>query len=211
MNIDELDLEYRKLFARVRGVNQWIENNILTDPNFYEMVDLRMEFCKLAYNYNAYYARDGYPMIEENGKARRANEYDVFKAFPQLYELEEELQKMYDMRKDSPFFQEELPNKLISELSYNAKVPSFDVPDLGENARAIAQAAGVYFYIWQQSQYNADFKYDNSFEFDDIQRKIDEMKENGDYYMDDIVDALMDGIKQKASFYDGEYTEGMVM
>ena len=29
--------------------------------------------------------------------------------------------------------------------------------------------------------------------------------------MDDIVDALMDGIKQKASFYDGEYTEGMVM
>ena len=115
------------------------------------------------------------------------------------------------MRKDSPFFQEELPNKLISELSYNAKVPSFDVPGLGDNARAIAQAAGVYFYIWQQSQYNADFKYDNSFEFDDIQRKIDEMKENGDYYMDDIVDALMDGIKQKASFYDGEYTEGMVM
>ena len=119
VTLDTLEDDYWSLRTRVKGINNWIENNLATDPNFYEMVDCFMEFCKLTNGYNEYYTREGYPMLEENGQSRQTNSYDIFKLNPGLYDIRSELIDMYNLRKDSPFFQEELPNKVLEERKKN--------------------------------------------------------------------------------------------
>ena len=211
VTLDTLEDDYWSLRTRVKGINNWIENNLATDPNFYEMVDCFMEFCKLTNGYNEYYTREGYPMLEENGQSRQTNSYDIFKLNPGLYDIRSELIDMYNLRKDSPFFQEELPNKVLEELDRRAYMADFGVSDMGDNAKAVAQASGVYFYIWQQKQTDADFIYNNDAEFEGINRSLEEMKENGVYYMDNLVDSMVSDIKKNSVFNEEEYMDSMTM
>ena len=211
ISLETLESKYWELLSRVQGINHWIENNLATDPNFYEMVDCRVEFCELTHRYNEYYTKVGYPMIEENGRKRQSNSYDLFKLVPQLYEIRSELNDMYEMRKDSPFFQDELPNRVLSELDRRAYTADFAIPEMGENSMAIPQVAGVYFYIWQQQQHDPNFRYSNEAEYQAFKQKLESMKEKGDYYMDDLVDVMVNGIEKNSTFYEAEYSTGMSM
>ena len=165
MNLEELEEKAIDLNNRFRGINNWIENNINTDPNFYEMTDCMVEYGKLAKLYDNYYKENGYPKIDTGTEKIDASHYELVLVTPKLKEAQQELSKMWKLRGNSLFFKDEVAKKFISELSMRTQIAEYIIPEDKEidklKKEILCKTAGIYFYIWQVKQTNPDYQYDN--------------------------------------------------
>ena len=163
--LEEINRQAEALTNRFRGINSWIEANINTDPNFYEMTDCMVEYGKLAKLYDNYYKENGYPKIDTGTEKIDASHYELVLVTPKLKEVQQELSKMWKLRGNSLFFKDEVAKKFISELSMRTQIAEYIIPEDKEidklKKEILCKTAGIYFYIWQVKQTNPDYQYDN--------------------------------------------------
>ena len=183
--LEEINKQAEALINRFRGINSWIEANINTDPNFYEMVDCMVEYGKLTKQYDKYYQKAGYPTFYNGSEEVEATHYHLALASPKLKEAQSELTKMWNLRENSPFFEDETVRKFTDELSLRAKIAEYYVPEDKEIERikkeVLCKTAGIYFYIWQVKQTNPDYKYDNEAEWNNLLQAYEIYKDAAKY------------------------------
>ena len=183
--LEEINKQAEALTNRFRGINSWIEANINTDPNFYEMVDCMVEYGKLVKQYDKYYQKAGYPTFDNGSEEVSATHYHLALVSPKLKEAQSELSKMWDLRRKSPFFEDEIVREFTNELSLRAKIAEYYVPEDKEIERikkeVLCKTAGIYFYIWQVKQTNPDYKYDNEAEWNNLLQAYEIYKDAAKY------------------------------
>ncbi len=170
--LEEINRQAEALTNHFRGINSWIEANINTDPNFCEMVDCMVEYGKLTKLYDKYYQKAGYPTFNNGSEEVEATHYHLALVSPKLKEAQSELSKMWNLRRKSPFFEDETVRKFTNELSMRAKIAEYYVPEDKEIERIkkeiLCKTASIYFYIWQVKQSNPDYQYDNEAEWNNL-------------------------------------------
>lgn len=97
MNMEDLNYELEILLARLKNINAWITENPKTDPNLYEMTDCLMQYAHLSSLYMTLLFQGDPIYIEEDGKKRRANGYDILK-ITDLGKLDVEIRRMLSLR-----------------------------------------------------------------------------------------------------------------
>ena len=170
--LEEINRQAEALTNRFRGINSWIEANINTDPNFCEMVDCMVEYGKLTKLYDKYYQKAGYPTFNNGSEEVEATHYHLALVSPKLKEAQSELSKMWNLRRKSPFFEDETVREFTNELSMRTKIAEYYVPKDKEIERIkkeiLCKTASIYFYIWQVKQTNPDYQYDNEAEWNNL-------------------------------------------
>ena len=183
--LEEINKQAEALTNRFRGINSWIEANINTDPNFYEMVECMVEYGKLVKQYDKYYQKAGYPTFDNGSEEVEATHYHLALVSPKLKEAQSELSKMWDLRRKSPFFEDETVREFTNELSLRAKIAEYYVPEDKEIERikkeVLCKTAGIYFYIWQVKQTNPDYQYDNEAEWNNLLQAYEIYKDAAKY------------------------------
>ena len=170
--LEEINRQAEELTNRFRGINSWIEANLNTDPNFHEMVDCMVEYGKLAKQYDKYYQKAGYPTFDNGSEEVEATHYHLALVSPKLKEAQSELSKMWNLRRKSPFFEDETVREFTTELSMRTQIAEYNVPEDKEIERikkeVLCKTASIYFYIWQVKQTNPDYQYDNEAEWNNL-------------------------------------------
>ena len=170
--LEKINRQAEALTNRFRGINSWIEANINTDPNFCEMVDCMVEYGKLTKLYDKYYQKVGYPTFNNGSEEVEATHYHLALVSPKLKEAQSELSKMWNLRRKSPFFEDETVREFTNELSMRTKIAEYYVPEDKEIERIkkeiLCKTASIYFYIWQVKQTNPDYQYDNEAEWNNL-------------------------------------------
>ena len=170
--LEKINRQAEALTNRFRGINSWIEANINTDPNFCEMVDCMVEYGKLTKLYDKYYQKVGYPTFNNGSEEVEATHYHLALVSPKLKEAQSELSKMWNLRRKSPFFEDETVREFTNELSMRTKIAEYYVPKDKEIERIkkeiLCKTASIYFYIWQVKQTNPDYQYDNEAEWNNL-------------------------------------------
>ena len=183
--LEEINRQAEALTNSFRGINSWIEANINTDPNFSEMVDCMVEYGKLTKLYDKYYQKTGYPTFNNGSEEVEATHYHLALASPKLKEAQSELTKMWNLRENSPFFEDETVRKFTDELSLRAKIAEYYVPEDKEIERIkkeiLCKTASIYFYIWQVKQTNPDYQYDNEAEWNNLLQAYEIYKDAAKY------------------------------
>lgn len=172
MKLEELAEKAIDLANCFKKINNWIENNKDTDPNFYEMVDCMVEYGKLTKQYDKYYQKAGYPTFDNGSEEVEATHYHLALVSPKLKEAQSELAKMWSLRENSPFFSDETVREFTSELSMRTHIAEYNVPEDKKIERLkkeiLCKTAGIYLYIWQVKQTNPDYQYDNEEEWNNL-------------------------------------------
>jgi hypothetical protein len=136
------------------------------------MVDCMVEYGKLTKLYDKYYQKAGYPTFNNGSEEVEATHYHLVLVSPKLKEAQSELSKMWNLRRKSPFFEDETVRKFTNELSMRAKIAEYYVPEDKEIERIkkeiLCKTASIYFYIWQVKQTNPDYQYDNEAEWNNL-------------------------------------------
>lgn len=173
MNLEELNNKADSLTARLKGINNWIEENEKTDPNFYEMVDCMVEYGTLASQYDLYFQHVGYPTIIKDEEETEATHYDLTTIASKLREAQMEEAKMWSLRNSSPFFNDDVVRDFVTELSMRSQIAEYNIPKDKEiealKKQILAKTAGIYFYIWQTKQNEPEYQYDNVEEWKGLQ------------------------------------------
>lgn len=181
MNLEELEEKSIDLASHFKGINNWIENNKDTDPNFYEMIDTLVEYGSLTAEYKNYYKENGYPTIHDSNGERKAESYDMPTLSTNLKKVQDEVYKMFRLRSKNSFFKDEVAKEFTSDLTVESTIGNYIIPEDKEIAekkkQILRKVAGVYFYIWQVKQTNPNYQYDNVAEWEELQRNYKEYKE----------------------------------
>ena len=181
MNLEELEEKSIDLANHFKGINNWIENNKDTDPNFYEMIDTLVEYGSLTAEYNNYYKENGYPTIHDSNGERKAESYDMPTLSTNLKKVQDEVYKMFRLRSKNSFFKDEVAKEFTSDLTVESTIGNYIIPEDKEIAekkkQLLIKVAGVYFYIWQVKQTNPNYQYDNVAEWEELQKNYKEYKE----------------------------------
>ncbi len=179
MSIEELSRGAIGLENRYKGINGWIKNNINTAPNFREMVDCIIEYGKLLARCDKCFEENGYPFLEERGRA--ATHYEIPAVMPEVGRAQKELHEMLKLRGGHEFFKDEVAKNFMQELTYRAEIAGYNIPGnrIVDAAKkdALCIAAGVYFYIWETKQREPWYQYDNVNEWNDLNEKYALYKE----------------------------------
>lgn len=126
---------------RFNGINSWIENNMNTDPNLYEMVDCLVDYGTLA-------------------ATNSAND---------MNEAKNALGRMFWLRGSHPAFKDQLISSYISGIMTVTTSGKYSIPSDSAIERikreVLTKTAGIYFYIWQTKQREPEYQYDNVVEF----------------------------------------------
>lgn len=141
MNIEELNNESSMLLARLRNINEWINQNPNTDPNLYEMTDCLMQYAHLSSLYMTLLFQGDPIYIEDQGQERRANGYDILKLTP-LGDVDVEIRRMMKLRGVIPFDKDEaLPDGFhtVSDSFAGYPIVESNFFEENENARDLLQ------------------------------------------------------------------------
>lgn len=233
MHLEDLKWEIEELTTKMCNINDWIQDNLNTDPNLYEMTECLMEYgnivsqCKqILFN-------------EAKAKGEEFSEYDVIK-LANLYALEREARRMLKLRglislddKDnldedidireesngtkyirSPFFENnESAAHFIKDIHYLAVSGGYVGEDtIGKEGfkkkkEVFTKILGVRLYIWQESQKDLEFLFSNEIEYKIITKGMEELRDILDpYYYEggEDIDKMIDEIKENSTFKDKE-------
>lgn len=157
------------------GIIDWIKEHPDAAPNLYEMMDCNIEYAEILSMLKAYYDQNGYPVIIDGGRKRRATANDLSRLHDALGKCFFHLFEMDTLRdvKHHPFLQQKEANAMycaikISELNLNYIVPT--APDLQRiKKEMLCKAMSVPFYIWQVQRTDPNYQYDNKEEFEGMQ------------------------------------------
>ena len=122
MNLEELEEKSIDLANHFKEINNWIENNKDTDPNFYEMIDTLVEYGSLTAEYNNYYKENGYPTIHDSNGERKAESYDMPTLSTNLKKVQDEVYKMFRLRSKNSFFKDEVAKEFTSDLTVESTI-----------------------------------------------------------------------------------------
>ena len=180
--IEELDERAFQLINHFKDVNGWIECNMGTDPNFFEMIECLTEYASLASEYYDCCEKSGYITDtygdDELGASKRN---ELLSEFDSLNEVRDEVYKMFTLRNDSAFFEDREAKEFSDNLMIQATIGSYNNPEDDRIAEikkfVLKKVAGVYFYIWQVKQSNPNYQYDNVSEWKELQETYREYKE----------------------------------
>jgi hypothetical protein len=171
--LEQLNDEAITLFERINGINSFIESNMDTDPNLYEMTQVTVDFGILARKYNDYFKEFGYPEIKRNGGVVTASEEDLVVASPALGKVYNALNHMYKLRKNSFAFKNEIISNFCDYLRDESVLGHYDISsdnNINNIKRdLLCKIMSVTFYIAQvQHNENENYKYDNVNEFNQM-------------------------------------------
>ncbi len=178
MKLEELDLQATDLWKRFSGINNWIQNNLNTDPNFSEIVDCTVEYGKLVRKYADYFEENGYPVIQNKG--RNATKFEIAEVSQRVRVAQEELRRMLSLRGNSPFFKDKIVNDFMEDLCYRTATAEYenvnDEQISNMKKDILCQLAAIYFYIWQTKQKEPEYLYDNISEWNAFKEKYEAYK-----------------------------------
>jgi len=174
--VNGLNLRANGLEERYKGINAWIKSNPNTNPNFCEMMDCVVEYGKLTDAYIGYFEENGYP---ENDLGKDVS-WNLHTIIPELASCKEALGEMINLRSGSEFFKDELGKEFFERVSYYAAFGEYDDPkdESVSNMKkdVLCKLASVYFYIWETTQREPWYLYDNVNEWNEINDKYEMYK-----------------------------------
>lgn len=187
MNLDDLKKRIGDLTTRLENINQWIMEKPCSDPNLYEMTECLMDFGNLTDLWNYYVILNDTSsycpkeIIHDPNLEKLIIEVCKMMKLRGVMPLDEgEEYKGFSIIDtefgfkivDSPFFQENEEAacliRNIYDLSINGNYIGeriLGIKGFNEKKSFFTSVAGVSCYIWQQRQYNAEYKYDDKEEF----------------------------------------------
>ena len=174
MKKEEINAMADSLSERIEGINTWIKNNPNTDPNFYEIMDCKVEIGKVFSNMDRYYNVMGYPERQEH-KGRMPYSYTHYEIplFDQhAKKVDDKYNEMINLRNpEMGKVFDDIPEifDLFQEVGMRTFIAEYDDPkgNMSKIKKEIlCKSVSIPFYIWQERRTNPDFQYDNTAEFD---------------------------------------------
>ena len=186
-----------------------------TVPNFREMVDSVIEYGKLISQFASYYNRNGYPIIEDEG--REASNYEIAVVNQDVRDVQEGIYQMMQLRGNHQFFSDPTARAFMNELANASAVGGYYISEDSQvdnlKKEILCQVAAIYFYIWYTKQREPNYVYDNVSEWDALNEKyalykelvgVQERRANDDYSVYEgpqfgrIIEDMLDGIKKNS-------------
>lgn len=211
------DLNFRayNLKNSYKNINNYIQDNMNTVPNFREMVDSVIEYGKLISQFASYYNRNGYPIIEDEG--REASNYEIAVVNQDVRDVQEGIYQMMQLRGNHQFFSDPTARAFMNELANASAVGGYYISEDSQvdnlKKEILCQVAAIYFYIWYTKQREPNYVYDNVSEWDALNEKyalykelvgVQERRANDDYSVYEgpqfgrIIEDMLDGIKKNS-------------
>ena len=211
------DLNFRayNLKNSYKNINNYIQDNMNTVPNFREMVDSVIEYGKLISQFASYYNRNGYPIIEDEG--REASNYEIAVVNQDVRDVQEGIYQMMQLRGNHQFFSDPTARAFMNELANASAVGGYYISEDSQvdnlKKEILCQVAAIYFYIWDTKQREPNYVYDNVSEWDALNEKyalykelvgVQERRANDDYSVYEgpqfgrIIEDMLDGIKKNS-------------
>ncbi len=168
MKITILEQKAKHLDSRMKGINQWIRENINTDPNAYEITDCNVQYAEILSMLRSCY---------EQGEWKELSEEQQESLKQKIQECSMELEMMESLRLPHSFFMSEEPQVLYQALKKSQEEMNYDIPTDPAIAEAkrelLCKSMSVPFYIWQVQRTEPNYQYDNVSEYSTMQLMLD--------------------------------------